>query len=273
MAWDDGREELDNLIEHNKNCPPEEVIDEWHEWSSPDGGITWGNIDDKGNSVIYNPDGDEIVGNIYEETEYVAFDKKNYPIINIISRINDKTIIADPDYKRGLIWDERQQSRFIESLLLGLPVPPLFFETDDEGRWLAIDGTQRLMTLKRLFDNDLILSDLKLFKDAEARRFDNLPYNGRYVLEDYSIETILVDLDVSDEMKLALFERFNISGPNLSSQDLRNYRYRKTSFPLLRRLWQYIRNQKSIIFPYEKASHVHSDEFVLHLLSFYFIMA
>ena len=69
--WDYGREFLDKLIEHNERClVDDDVIEECHGWSSPDGGITWGNIDDKGNSVIYNPNDDDIItGNIYDERD------------------------------------------------------------------------------------------------------------------------------------------------------------------------------------------------------------
>jgi hypothetical protein len=199
------------------------------------------------------------------------FLKKNYPIINIVSRINNKVIIPAPDYKRGLIWDNRQQSRFVESILLGLPIPSFFFEFNDEGKWLAIDGTQRLMTIKRLFDNRLILSSLQFLKEIEKHSFDDLPDNCKHKLEDYSIETVLVDWDTSEEMKSALLERLNISGANISSQELRNYLYRKTSFPLLRWLRQHIEDKTSIIFPCVKKSQARIDEFILCLLSFYFV--
>jgi len=46
MAWDNGGEYLDRIIGQNKKCPPDEVVYEYHEWSSPDG-VTWGNIDDE----------------------------------------------------------------------------------------------------------------------------------------------------------------------------------------------------------------------------------
>ncbi len=58
MAWNDGREDLDRLIQHNKTCHPDEVIYVWKEWSSSDG-ITWGNMDDEGNSITYNPNGED----------------------------------------------------------------------------------------------------------------------------------------------------------------------------------------------------------------------
>ena len=72
MAWRDGREDLDRLVTHNKNCHPDEVIYVWKEWSSSDG-ITWGNVDDEGNSITYNPDGEDIVGeNIFDEIDLEA---------------------------------------------------------------------------------------------------------------------------------------------------------------------------------------------------------
>lgn len=210
------------------------------------------------------------------------FLKKNYPIINIVSRINDKIIIADPDYKRGLIWDNIQQSRFIESILLGLPIPSLFFEIDDQGRWIVIDGTQRLMTIKKLFDSNLVLTDLQLLKKIEKQNFEELPNHFKHRLEDYSIETVVVDLDIPEQIKLALFERLNLSGANISSQELRNYFYRKTSFPLLRKLHQYIENKIEFTLHREprlipgwvrsvEKSHAESDEFILKMLSFYFV--
>lgn len=67
MAWDNGREGLDKIIEKNKKSRDEDVVYEWHDWHSSDG-ETWSNIDDEGNPVIYNPDGDDIiVGNIYKD--------------------------------------------------------------------------------------------------------------------------------------------------------------------------------------------------------------
>ncbi len=75
MAWDDGREKLNELTEHNKTCHPDEVIYEWHEWSTTDG-ITWGNVDDKGNSVIYDPSGNDIIlGKISDESDLESIDE------------------------------------------------------------------------------------------------------------------------------------------------------------------------------------------------------
>lgn len=75
MAWDDGREKLDELIEHNKRCKPDEVIYECGEWHTSDG-LTWGNVDDDGNAIVYNPNGEDIIGdNMSNEMDLEAFDK------------------------------------------------------------------------------------------------------------------------------------------------------------------------------------------------------
>ena len=75
MPWDDGREKLDELIAHNKRCQPDEVIYECGEWHTSDG-ITWSNVDDEGNAVVYNPNGEDIIGdNISNEMDLESFDE------------------------------------------------------------------------------------------------------------------------------------------------------------------------------------------------------
>jgi len=75
MPWDDGREKLDELIAHNKRCEPDEIIYECGEWHTSDG-ITWSNVDDEGNAVVYNPDGEDIIGdNISNEMDLESIDK------------------------------------------------------------------------------------------------------------------------------------------------------------------------------------------------------
>ena len=75
MVWDDGREKLDEVIEHNKRCEPDDVIYECGEWFSSDG-VTWSNVDNKGNLMTYNPDGEDIfVDSIYDEFDLESIDK------------------------------------------------------------------------------------------------------------------------------------------------------------------------------------------------------
>ena len=84
-----------------------------------------------------------------------------------------------PDYQRDLVWSEAQQSRFIESVIMGLPIPYLFVadvSSDDEdlaGRVEIVDGTQRIRTLARFFRNELVLKDLKKLNKLNGLRFEN----------------------------------------------------------------------------------------------------
>jgi uncharacterized protein with ParB-like and HNH nuclease domain len=73
-----------------------------------------------------------------------GFDMSIGELIRIYER---KELIINPAYQRQFRWDESRKTRFIESLILGIPIPPIFVFTDDEGKWELIDGLQRLSTV------------------------------------------------------------------------------------------------------------------------------
>ena len=87
---------------------------------------------------------DEIIPFQYSITAYGA----DYPIDGLVKRISDGSIFLPP-FQREYIWDRKRASRFVESLLLGLPVPGIFLSREEEtNRLLVIDGHQRLRTLE-----------------------------------------------------------------------------------------------------------------------------
>ena len=84
-----------------------------------------------------------------------------------------------PKYQRDFIWSEKMQSKFIESLFMGVPIQPLFaFELDEDGNLELLDGVQRLSSVKSFVDNELTLSDLEeldalngfIFEELETAR-------------------------------------------------------------------------------------------------------
>ena len=84
----------------------------------------------------------------YSITSYGA----DYPIDGLVKRIRDGSIYI-PSFQRGFVWTLPQASRFIESLLLGLPVPGIFLSKDDATqKLLVIDGQQRLLTLSWFYE-------------------------------------------------------------------------------------------------------------------------
>src|SRR5258706_14842537 len=107
-------------------------------------------VDELDDAVIDSTD-DEIEGVLpftYSITSYGA----DYPVDGLIKRLGSEAIYV-PEFQRGFVWKLPQASRFVESLLLGLPVPGIFLAKDDDTqRLLVIDGQQRLLTLKYFYD-------------------------------------------------------------------------------------------------------------------------
>src|SRR5580698_1841701 len=115
----------------------------------------------------------------------VDYQVREYPIEVVVQKHFDgredgTNELFVPDYQRDLVWDERNQSRFIESLLIGLPIPYVFaadVNSGDEevaGRLEIVDGTQRIRTLTRFLKDELILSGLEKLTDVNGFKFSDL---------------------------------------------------------------------------------------------------
>src|SRR5438552_11127913 len=76
----------------------------------------------------------------------------DYPVDGLVKRIREGAIYV-PKFQREFVWDVKDASRFVESLLLGLPVPSIFLSKEaDTGKLLVVDGQQRLLSLKHFYD-------------------------------------------------------------------------------------------------------------------------
>src|SRR5262249_8906843 len=100
----------------------------------------------------------EIDESIGESEETVPFKYSitsygtDYPVDGLVKRVGSGDIII-PTFQRGYVWSLREASRFVESLLLGLPVPSIFLSKEPESqKLLVIDGQQRLRTLAYFYE-------------------------------------------------------------------------------------------------------------------------
>lgn len=117
-----------------------------------------------------NGEEDEVINFTYQITSYGA----DYPVDGIVRRLRDKSILI-PEFQRNYVWTLKQASRFIESLLLGLPVPGIFLSKEQESqKLLVVDGQQRLKTL--LFFYDGIFNGKEFLLKGVQDRFDNVTY-------------------------------------------------------------------------------------------------
>src|SRR5262245_23371903 len=84
-------------------------------------------------------------------------------------------IIVQPEYQRLFRWDESQKTRFIESILLNIPIPPIFVFARPNGHWELVDGLQRVSTVLQL---------MGLLKDGDGKKVDPYICEGTRLLPD-----------------------------------------------------------------------------------------
>ena len=187
---------------------------------------------------VIDPSEDEVLDFTYSITSYGA----DYPVDSLVNRLRDKKIRI-PLFQRGYVWTEKQASRFIESLLLGLPVPGIFLSRDmDSADLLVIDGQQRLKSLLFFYDGHI---EEKVFRLKEVQdRFEGKTYKeleseDRQRLDDSIIHATIVKQDEPSEDNSSIylvFERLNTGGMQLQPQEIRSAIYSGEFAELLKKL-------------------------------------
>lgn len=151
----------------------------------------------------------------------------DYTVDSIVKRMKSAAFYVPP-FQRSFVWSQKQSSRFIESLLLGLPVPGIFlFKEPGTNRHLVIDGQQRLKTLQFFFDGNFGDKRFRLTNISArwiGKTFEDLEESARLKLEDAVIHATIFQQDEpkgDDQSIYYVFERINTGGIRLSSQEIR----------------------------------------------------
>ncbi len=156
----------------------------------------------------------------------------DYPIDDLLIRTQSRTIfevyrrieqgayVMSPDFQRDFIWDEKKQSKLIESVIMRIPLPVFYMAEDDEGRVVVVDGLQRLFTFQRFLNNNLKLQ-LPDRQELNGKRFSDLESRLKNRIEDFNLTFYTIDSTVPEQARLDIFDRVN-SGEPLSRQQMRN---------------------------------------------------
>ncbi|MBD1995602.1 DUF262 domain-containing protein [Leptolyngbya sp. FACHB-541] len=159
----------------------------------------------------------------------------DYAVRSLMDMIVDGDLILNPDYQRKYRWDDEKASRFVESLLLNIPVPVLYLSEEPDTKLTVIDGQQRLASLLRFTRPDelnplfssiplqsLTLQGLRVLSDLNGKTFRELSQEDRSSLQKRHIRCMVI-LNESDPMlKFEVFERLNTGSVELTDQEVRN---------------------------------------------------
>lgn len=169
----------------------------------------------------------------------VSYSGQDFDVDGLVRRLNKGDIVVpsfgsdDPNlevagFQRGFVWNRKQMDRFIESLLLGYPIPGLFLvRQQSDKRYLVLDGQQRLGTLRAFYKG---IHDGRQFALANVSEdFRGLTYEGltdaqRRVLDNAFLQATVVSTDGSAgslEAVYQIFERLNSGGTQLTPHEIR----------------------------------------------------
>lgn len=166
------------------------------------------------------------------------------PIKSLIDEIKTKELIVRPSFQRNRVWDQSRQSKFVESILLNIPIPTLFFAEDDDKSKVVVDGQQRLLALKDYMDNRFPLRNLEVLPGLNAKRFDDLTERQQRIIRNRTLRCLVISARSDSEIRFQVFERLNQGGMPLNAQEVRHCVYRGPLNKLLNKL---VENQEWLL--------------------------
>lgn len=143
-------------------------------------------------------------------------------VFGLIRKWEQKKINMNPDFQRKLVWKSDQKSRFIESLILNIPLPPIYVSQDINADYVIVDGVQRTSTLIDFYNNKFALTNLDAMPFLIGKKFSDLPDELRARIEDKNLLLYVLKPSVPLVVIYDIFNRINTGGTQLTRQEIRN---------------------------------------------------
>lgn len=215
---------------------------------------------------------DAVEQQIIEEQRVVDYDIREYPIEVLVQkyqrdRRQGQNEIFLPEYQRKFVWDTKKQSKFIESLMLGLPIPYLF-TADNKGRGEIVDGSQRIRTLEAFLDNILVLENLKVLDKLNGFRYKDLHYARQLRFKKKTIRLIELSEKATLSVRQQLFERINTSSVILSDMEIRRGAFEGPFLELVTKLSKNVKFQMLCPISSTRESREEYEELILRFLAY-----
>ncbi|AKB25401.1 hypothetical protein MSMTP_1932 [Methanosarcina sp. MTP4] len=157
-----------------------------------------------------------------EEQKRLVSQKMDLYIPSLKDMLKNKVIDLEPKFQRRDRWNVKQQSKLIESIIMAVPIPPIFLAEEEYNTYSVMDGKQRLTAINMYLTDKFALSGLTFWGELNGKKFSQLNQTIRNAIERRSISAVVL-LNESDlDIKFDVFERINTGGENLTPQEVRN---------------------------------------------------
>jgi uncharacterized protein with ParB-like and HNH nuclease domain len=177
---------------------------------------------------IFDSEEDKLVIEVPKEERYINTSSYDYSVGFIVSMMSGENakIILEVPFQRQYVWKDDKASQLIESIIMNVPIPPIYFAEEEDGKWLVIDGLQRLNSLLRFFQNEFGLKKLDILEDIDKHKYKDLPPKAKSLLDNGQLRANVIRKDSHPDIKYDVFMRLNKGAVTLNYQELRNCLYR-----------------------------------------------
>lgn len=150
----------------------------------------------------------------------------------LVSRIDRDSLILQPEFQREYVWTPNKASLLVESILMRIPLPVIYFAETPESDWEVVDGQQRLTSLYSFVRGQFPdgtpfrLGRLQVRSDLSGKSFKELPRADQNAILNYTLRAVVLQKDSHPDLKFEVFERLNCGSVQLTDAELRNCMYR-----------------------------------------------
>jgi len=171
---------------------------------------------------------DQHTASIKPDVRPVTSQARDWTISVLRQKMDKKQLDLRPKYQREYVWKLKPElpSRLVESVLLDIPIPPIYFGQMSDGRLEVIDGQQRLKTLIDFVSNEFPLQKLKGLPSLKNKRYHDLSKEQQAKIDDAAIHCVTINMGNRTELRYEIFERLNRGSMSLNEQEVRNCVYR-----------------------------------------------
>lgn len=159
-----------------------------------------------------------------------------FSVFEYLRQLDKGKITIQPDFQRNQVWKNSQKSKFIESIILNFPLPPIYLNETTDSSYIVIDGLQRSTALKEFYKGKLVLEGLEALPKYNGYKFEQLPETLQSKFENKKLTIFALKPSTPMVVIYDLFNRINTGGTQLNRQEVRNCIFIGKSTKLLKEL-------------------------------------